>query len=85
MVLQDKNTKDTMEKNMSFGEKIKQLRREKGWSQSKLAEKTEVARIMIGYYERGQHLPHKYNVYKLAAALEVDSSELFQYYKRASE
>lgn len=61
-----------------FGRKIQQLRREKGWSQEKLAELTGLHRTYIGSVERGERNISLWNIAKLAHALEVEISELFR-------
>ncbi|WP_291915010.1 helix-turn-helix domain-containing protein [Chitinophaga sp. CB10] len=47
------------------------LRDQKGWSQTDLADKSEVSRVMIGKYERGEALPSIDAAKKIADALEV--------------
>ena len=42
---------------MNTGKIIEELRKNKGWSQGELAEKTNVSRVMIGKYERGEAIP----------------------------
>ncbi len=40
---------------MNTGKIITNLRDEKGWSQSELAQFSQVSRVMIGKYERGEN------------------------------
>src|ERR1041385_849753 len=47
------------------------LRDKKGWSQTDLAEKSGVSRVMIGKYERGEAIPSIDAAKKIADALEV--------------
>ena len=56
---------------MDSGKIIARTREEKGWSQSELAEKCEVSRVMIGKYERGEAIPSLEAAKKIADALEV--------------
>lgn len=42
---------------MNFGERLISLRKEKNWSQSDLADKAGVSRVIIGRYERNDALP----------------------------
>ncbi|WP_211092875.1 helix-turn-helix domain-containing protein [Chitinophaga polysaccharea] len=42
---------------MNIGKIIAELRDKKGWSQTDLADKSDVSRVMIGKYERGEALP----------------------------
>lgn len=56
---------------MNIGTIISQLRDKKGFSQSDLAEKSQVSRVMIGKYERGEAVPSIDAAKKIADALEV--------------
>lgn len=42
---------------MNTGKIIEELRKKQNWSQGELAEKTDVSRVMIGKYERGEAVP----------------------------
>ncbi len=61
----------------SFGSKVRFYRELLGLSQEKLAEKANVHRTYIGTVERGETNITLVNVYKLAKALEVDMTQLF--------
>lgn len=56
---------------MNTGKIISDLREQKGWSQTDLAEKSTVSRVMIGKYERGEAIPSIEAAKKIADALEV--------------
>ena len=56
---------------MNTGSIITQLRDKKGISQSELADKSGVSRMMIGKYERGEAIPPIDAAKKNADALEV--------------
>ncbi|MGG5578774.1 helix-turn-helix domain-containing protein [Myroides sp. C15-4] len=56
---------------MNTGTIITQLRDKKGFSQSDLADKSGVSRVMIGKYERGEAIPSIEAAKKIADALEV--------------
>jgi transcriptional regulator with XRE-family HTH domain len=56
---------------MKIGKIIADLREQKGWNQSDLAENSEVSRVMIGKYERGDALPSVDAAKKIADALGV--------------
>lgn len=56
---------------MNTGTIISQLRDKRGFSQSDLAEKSNVSRVMIGKYERGEAVPSIDAAKKIADALEV--------------
>ena len=54
---------------MTFGEKIKTLRNEKGWSQDELAKKLGVNRRAISCYEHGTSYPRTMERYQQLAEL----------------
>ena len=56
---------------MKIGKIIADLREQKGWNQSDLAENSDVSRVMIGKYERGDALPSVDAAKKIADALGV--------------
>lgn len=62
---------------MTLSEKIKELRTEKGMTQSDLAAATGLAKTSISNYERDRHTPGCAAMNALAAELGVPFSELF--------
>ena len=62
-----------------FGRRLAQLRRQKGWSQEKLALESGIARSYLGGVERGQRNIALINICKLAETLEVSAGELFEF------
>jgi transcriptional regulator with XRE-family HTH domain len=56
---------------MNIGSIISQLRDKNSFSQSDLAEKSNVSRVMIGKYERGEAIPSIDAAKKIADALGV--------------
>lgn len=56
---------------MTMGEKIRQLRKEKGLTQDALAEALGISRQAVAKWESGQSAPATENLLKLAALLEV--------------
>ena len=50
---------------------IADLRKAKGWSQTELADKSEVSREIIGKYERGEAVPSVDFAKRIADAFEV--------------
>lgn len=58
--------------------RIKDLRKEKGWSQQRLAEACGTSNQMIGYLERGDRGLTVEWMQKIASALEVDPAELLR-------
>lgn len=60
-----------MSNTLNIGSKISILRKEKGWSQSDLANKIEASREIIGKYERNENLPSIEMTLKMAKTFEV--------------
>ena len=66
---------DTIQK--QFGERIRELRLAKGFSQEELAFKSGVHRTYLGGIERGERNPALKNIAAIAKALDVTLPELF--------
>ena len=63
---------------MTFGEKVKALREEQGWTQKELAEHLHVSTRTVVSYERGQSYPKQRRTYTtLAALFSVDVNYLY--------
>ena len=62
---------------IQFGVRLAQIRKEKGWSQEKLALESGIARSYLGGVERGQRNIALVNICKLARTLGVPTAELF--------
>lgn len=62
---------------ISFGAKVRELRKEKGLSQEELSFKADLHRTYIGMIERAEKNITLINIEKIAKALEVDLKELF--------
>lgn len=60
-----------------FGERVRSLRRSKGFSQEALAHACDLDRTYIGRVERGERNISLINIHVLAHALEVSVKELF--------
>lgn len=63
---------------IKFGERIKTLRKERGWSQEKLAEETGFHRTYIGMIERGERNPSLININVFAETFKISISELLK-------
>lgn len=59
------------------GQRIKQLRNEKGLSQEKLALKADIDRTYLAGVEQGKRNPSLRSLEKIVIALEVTFQELF--------
>jgi transcriptional regulator with XRE-family HTH domain len=62
-----------------FGQRIRELRTAKGYSQEKLAEKAGLHWTYVGQIERGGRNPTLKNILKLSKALDMSPSDLFSY------
>lgn len=63
---------------MTFGEKVKALREQQGWTQKELAERLHVSTRTVVSYERGQSYPKQRKVYTtLATLFSVDVNYLY--------
>lgn len=62
-----------------FGERIKVLRKERSWSQEKLADKTGFHRTYIGMIERGERNPSLININVFAETFGMSISELLKF------
>ena len=60
-----------------FGERVRQLRKARGWSQEKLAERTNRHWTYIGGVERGERNPTLRVIADIAKAFGVTIRELF--------
>jgi transcriptional regulator with XRE-family HTH domain len=63
---------------IAFGEKVRELRKEKGLSQEELSFKADLHRTYIGMIERAEKNITLANIDKIAYALEVDITDLFK-------
>lgn len=63
----------------AIGERVKNSRKNKGITQEKLADMVGVSTTYIGFIEQGQRLPSIKTSDKIARALGVKLSELFDF------
>lgn len=61
---------------MQIAEKLKKIRKERGFTQKRLAEKAGLAEVTIRQYESGKREPKFKMVEKLTKALEISAAEL---------
>jgi transcriptional regulator with XRE-family HTH domain len=61
---------------INFGEKVREIRKEKELSQEELAHKADLHRTYIGMIERAEKNITLLNIEKIANALEVNIKEL---------
>lgn len=65
---------------IKFGERVREIRKEKGFSQEELAHKADLHRTYIGMIERAEKNITLINIDKIAKALEVEIKELLAIY-----
>ena len=61
---------------MTFGEKLQQLRKGRGWSQERLAEEIPISRQAVSKWESGAAAPDTENVARLSAIFGVSTDYL---------
>jgi transcriptional regulator with XRE-family HTH domain len=71
--MQDARTRKILSQ---FGDRVREARRIRGFSQEVLAERSGLHRTYIGTVERGERNPALVNLIRIADALEVDVSSL---------
>ncbi|WP_158730426.1 MULTISPECIES: helix-turn-helix domain-containing protein [unclassified Flavobacterium] len=64
-----------------FGERIRELRKERNWSQETLAEGTGFHRTYIGMIERGERNLSLLNIQIFAKTFKITLQELFNFYE----
>lgn len=69
--------KNATQLQLKFGEKVRKERMKRGLSQEKLGFETGLDRTYISGIERGERNPSLNNIGKLAKALKVSLSDLF--------
>lgn len=74
-VLMDKQREVQLQKH--FGERVRNLRKQKGLSQEALALTCNLDRTYIGGVERGERNISLLNIHKIATALSIPVKELF--------
>jgi transcriptional regulator with XRE-family HTH domain len=61
-----------------FGQRVRELRKAKGWSQEAFAARCELDRTYVGGIERGERNVALRNIQVLAEALDITISELME-------
>ncbi|WP_461537177.1 helix-turn-helix domain-containing protein [Spongorhabdus nitratireducens] len=65
---------------VEFGQKIRNLRKAKGYSQESFALHANIHRTYMGGIERGERNPTLSTIYHLAEALDVEPWELLKFH-----
>lgn len=61
-----------------IGKRVVKARTQRGWTQEKLADKSDVGVAHIGFIEQGRRRPTLVTLHKIAQALGVTLEELFK-------
>ena len=77
-IMNDLAVAENIEKNMTIGERIKQLRKQEGLKQSELAEKSNLNRVTILNYEKGKRKASIDVIAKIAAAFNMSTNEFLR-------
>jgi transcriptional regulator with XRE-family HTH domain len=62
-----------------FGNRVRKLRKNKGWSQEEFADECGLHRTYIGAIERGERNVSLNNIHAIAKALGISVKDLFDY------
>jgi transcriptional regulator with XRE-family HTH domain len=65
-----------------FGNRVRELRKARGWSQEEFALHVDLDRSYVGGVERGERNISLENICLIAATLQVDPSKLFEGWKQ---
>lgn len=68
-----------------LGQRIREARQRKGYTQHALAEQANIAEVYLGEIERGTKMPSLNSFIKLAEALEVSADYLLRYTLRSGQ
>jgi len=63
---------------VKFGETVRRLRAERGYSQEVLAERAKLNADFLGFIERGDNLPTLATILQLAQALDIKPSKMIK-------
>ena len=74
--------KQRAEEAILFGESLRRLRNERGWSQEKLADAAGITLNYVGNLERGEQGPSLHVLVRLARAFDIDLCALLSEFRR---
>jgi transcriptional regulator with XRE-family HTH domain len=69
---------DRTKEAIALGKRVAQLRKDRGWTQERLAEEAGMNWLQVGHVERGASDPKLSTIVKLAKALRVPAAELLR-------
>lgn len=67
------------EANIKFGQRVLELRTQRGYTQEQLSYQCDINRTYMGAIERGEKTPSLITIEKLAKGLNISLKELFDY------
>lgn len=62
----------------AFGRRLSEVRKQKGFTQQRLAEELDISLVSIGYIETGKRWPRLVTLHRIAAVLDVKLEQLFK-------
>jgi transcriptional regulator with XRE-family HTH domain len=62
----------------AFGKRVAEVRRQRGFTQERLAAEADITPLSIGFIEQGRRWPRLATLQKLARCLNVSVSEFFK-------
>lgn len=71
------DTAEEVARKRLFGDRLRELRRERGWTQEQLAEAAGMDRSFIADIERGARFPGLERCWRIADGLGITLSEMF--------
>ena len=76
--MHERNDEELLARRLRFGQRIRELRQDRGLSQEDLAESAGIHRTYMSSLERGLRNVGLDNILAIATALDVSPSDLFQ-------
>lgn len=67
------------EANIKFGQRVLELRTQRGYTQEHLSYQCDINRTYMGAIERGEKTPSLITIEKIAKGLNISLKELFDY------
>lgn len=62
----------------AFGKRLAQIRKERGYTQERLAEKADISSLSLSFIEQGRRWPRIATLHKIAICLDVSIDDLFK-------
>ncbi len=62
----------------AFGKRLADLRKQRGLTQEQLAERLDMSRLAVAYFETGRRWPRLTTIKRIARCLQVDVGDIFR-------